>query len=190
MRVNLTAKHPVPELVGRFEGLSTASAKIDDKLFLADSELAVATRREHDWGVATFAPAGQEFQFRSVGDELIEASPSGLFTERTSYGTVLGGSLDWATGSMTRLFEDRPSGQDRLGLRWLDFSLPGIAVTRSTGGTVLRDCESGAELPISPQASARRAGRLVIVWSPASAPSHAYVYDPAGWRRMAEWAKH
>lgn len=187
VKVDLAASEPKPELIGRFEGLSTATLKIDDRLFLSDGLLSVATRRAHDWGVASYSWPGHEFQFRTVGDELVDAFPSGLFVERTSYGTVLGGRFDPRTFSPTRLFEDRPADPSATPLEWLDGDLPPLAFVRSPSGRALRDCETGSELPASAAAKARRAGRLVIVWSPAANPEHAYAYDPDGWVRLASW---
>jgi hypothetical protein len=189
VKVNLEDPHPTPSLVGRFEGLTTAKQKIDDKMFLAGGRLTAATRRDHDWGVAFFSPTDREFTFRSQGDQLVDVSETGLFTEKTSCGNVYGGRLDWVTGAATRLFEDRPEKGKDNSLYWLDQSLPPVAITRSPYARVIRDCETGAELPASEKAIARRAGSLMLVWSPEDAPTHAYVYDPADWKRLASWVK-
>ncbi len=182
VRVDLGAKHPAPVLLGRFEGLSSAEGKIADKLFLANGRLSAATRREHDWGIASYSSQDDEFQFRSVGSQLVSALPNGLYLERTTYGTTLGGRLDFKTDVPGPLFEDRKA------TGWLDAEDPPLAVTHIHGGNVLRNCESGADLPISAKAQARRCGKLVLVWSPPENPTHAYLYDPVRWTRLAEWA--
>jgi hypothetical protein len=187
VKVDLTQPAPKPVLVGKFEGLSIATKKVDEMLFLANGRLAVATRRDHDWGIASYAWPAHEFQFRSVGDGLMAAFPSGLFTEKTSYGTILGGRVDSRTFEPSRLVEDRPLTGSAI--EWLDGDEPPIAMTSSPGGRALGDCETGAELPVSLGAKACRAGRFVIVWSPGPSPAHAYVYEPESWTRLASWSK-
>jgi hypothetical protein len=179
--VDLAAKHPEPVLIGRFEGISTAEGRIADKLFLANGCLCAATRREHDWGIASYSPTNKEFLFRSEGNDLVSMEPTGLYIERTPYGTNIGGRIDLKTGTPTRMFEDRSKPG------WMDAGEPALAYTTGHNRRVLRNCDSGAELLVSDKARARRCGKLVIVWSPPEAPSHAYLYDPVRWDRLAAW---
>src|SRR5579862_5160176 len=60
VQVDLSQRHPAPVLLGRFEGFTTADARISDKMFVANGHLCAATRRDHDWGIASYSPRSEE----------------------------------------------------------------------------------------------------------------------------------
>ncbi|HWD39799.1 MAG TPA: hypothetical protein VG944_13195, partial [Fimbriimonas sp.] len=167
VEVDLQDRTPRPKIVGRFDGFSTAEKPLDDCLFLLPAGIATATRRENDWGIATYSFTTRSFDFVSMGDQLVSWSPSGLYTQKTSYGTLVGGHIEAATLAPDVLFEDRGTAT------WLDDDSPWIACLHLPTGFVMRNCETGAEQSINERATLKRVGANLLAYIPQERPEHA-----------------
>lgn len=186
VRVDLNSPTSKPEFVGRFGGLSTATAAIDDRMFLREGRLAILARATKEWGLATYDLAGKRFDFQALGENLETVVPAGqdtlAFIERTAYGTRVAGELDLTTLTRRELAEVRGRA------RFLDGDLPRLLVANNGREAVIRNLDSGSELRLPASSSLRRTRAGVLVWSPVRPPKRATLYDPARWSPRAEWA--
>jgi len=181
IEVDLGIQNPEPKLVGRFDGLSTSRGFISDDLFLLHGHLAVATRRPHDWGIADFSPSNNQFEFTSMGDQLLTWLPPRFYTEQREYGTIIGGEIDERQMESKILFEDRGSAE------WVDRFLPPLAVIKQRTGFVIRNGTTGTETGIPADLGVGRSKSGVILWTPKVHPTNATLYDPDSWSVLATW---
>ncbi len=186
VRVSLDEKKPEWKLLGKFEGLSLAKLPIDDRLMLHNGSLAVVARRGADWGESFYSSSLKAFGFKKLGTGLIDFTYqegfSGLYVEKTSYGTSIGGKADFEAQRRTEALEVKG------GLKFLDGKAPLLAVIRQEGGTALRNAETGAEMTLPSSSAVRRTTSGVVVWSPAVEPTRAWLYEPGRWMVLASWS--
>lgn len=185
VKVDLSATKPEPELVGRFEGLSSASKPIDDELSVVGNKLAIVSHRDDTWGLATYDPESRTFDYTALGDSLVDYLPvsptQGLFIERTSYKTSIVGRIDLSTKSRSVLYEGREK------LRLIDSTNPPIVLASKPGTTKLINAETGVVRSLPYQLECRRAGADVICWTPAETPQAVWLISPASWEIRARW---
>lgn len=185
VEVNLTEKKPEPHLVGTFAGISTARDPIDDRLLLIKGQLASVVRKGDHWGLATYDPKTQKFDFAELGATLIGYRPInnklGLFVERTEYGTRVAGRVD-----LIRRFR-RDLVEKRAALKFLDSENPPLVIATEETGAVIHNGETGAEMDLPASASLRRAKAGLVVWSPGATPKEAWLYDPRAWAKTTSW---
>ncbi len=185
IKVDLAASKPEPILLGRLDGLSTATLPIDDRLFPIDGAPSAIVRREDQWGLSQFDLRTRAAKFRPMGSELYDLLPEpslwGLFVERAPYGATVIGSANFRNGYRKILAETQGPA------RFIDRELPAIALVQSVDGLAIRDLESGCEIPFSDGSVARRAGSLIVIWAPAKQPQTATVYNPERWTPLATW---
>ncbi|CAN5588965.1 hypothetical protein BH11ARM2_BH11ARM2_04230 [soil metagenome] len=179
VRVDLSKRNPKPELLMGLSGHSTATKPLDDALTLYQGKLALITSLEDKWGLATFDPANSKQDFLSLGANLQQYLPGGLFVEKTDYGTCLVGKVDLATGDRQTLAESRGD------LRLVDGDAPGLAIETSATGVTLRNLDSGAVANVPVGSQVGRMGDLVAIWSPKAKPVRAAVYQPERWTAVA-----
>lgn len=174
-----------PEVLGRFDALSIAYKPIDDRMSWVGSHLSIVARQGKTWGVASYDPATTKFDFRPLGDELTSyistGQKTGLFFEKSPYGTTIGGRIDLASGYRKITFESRGAG------RYLDALRPSLILGSRNGESRLRNGDTGSETVITPGSGIARAGQAVVVWSPAAKPTTATAYDPERWVTLAKW---
>ncbi len=186
-QVDLAGEEMKPKLLGRFSGLSVAFRPIDDRLFISAGIPSVVTRRANDWGVAAFNPRTQKFAFRRLGTRLTSLMPlartRALFVEQTAYGTTLGGEIDLDSGVRRERFESRGNA------RFIDSEQPWVMVTSRAPSAQLRNGETGSETTIPAGSGVVRAGPLVVVFTPYSAPTSATLYEPERWTELAKWTR-
>jgi hypothetical protein len=182
----LTEKKPKPKLIGRFDGLSTATLPVDDQLFVLQDQLAAVTRQDAVWGLSTFNVGRTAFEWQPYGARLTGFLPvgvrGGLFVERTDWGTTAGGRVDFVGKVRRDLFEGR--GQ----MRFLDSAKPPLATIGTPPSSSLRNGETGAALPLPASSGVRRTARGILVWYPATAPTSATLYEPERWEPLGTWS--
>jgi len=181
VEVNLGDRSPEPKLLGRFDGLSTARGFISDDLFLFKGRITAATRRQHDWGLANYTPGSDQFEFVSMGDQLLSWLPPRFYTEQRVYGTIVGGVIDERMMQATPLFEDRGVAE------WVDRFSPPLAVIKQRTGFVLRNGTSGTETAIPADLGVARSKFGLLVWTPKEHPADATLYNPDRWDVLAKW---
>lgn len=185
VRVPLSGKSLHPEILGRYEGLSIAYKPIDDRLFLFGKQLCIVARQGKTWGIGQFDPSSKNFEFRSVGAELLSylstGTKTGIFVERSPYGTVVAGRTDLSSGYRKPVYEARGAA------RFVDALKPSLVVGSGQGEAKLHNAETGAEVVLPPNSGIGRAGAWVVVWWPAANPTAARLYDPRTWRSLATW---
>jgi hypothetical protein len=183
--VDLTSTRPKPQVLGRFDGLSLGRGGIDDRLFLREESIEAIVQSDHGWGVGRFDPKLDSFSFRALGEKLLTyaplASDTGLYVEETAYGLTSAGEINLPTGDKHLLFEGRGPA------RFPDTLKPRLLIGNASNGRVLLNADTGAETMIGSSDEVRRAGDLVLVWSPPAAPKSARLFSPDRWEEVASW---
>ncbi len=187
VRVDLTVNRPRPELVGRFEGLSLADKSIDDRLMILGSKLAILGRTGKNWNLDTYDPEADQFESEKLGDTLIafalDGQRTGVFVEKTPYGTSRSGMLDLIEGTRWGLTESPGF------TRFIDAKHPLLFIERRPSGSVLANGDTGALLPISDDTGIGRVGPYTVIWSPKENPTRADLYDTERWDSIADWTR-
>ncbi|RYG35541.1 hypothetical protein EON81_12420 [bacterium] len=179
VRLDLDKPNAKPQLMMAFEGHSTATRALDDRLLVYKGKLAMVTATEVKWGLSTYDVATSKKEFDELGAELRQYLPGGLFVEKTNYGTFVAGRVDLESGKRDILAESRDE------LRFLDETSPLMAIETSNTGVTVRNLDSGAvaNVPIGSQVG--RMGDMIAIWSPKAKPVRAAVYDPSRWNAVA-----
>lgn len=188
VRISLDGKSLWPEVVGRLPGLSIAFRPLDDRLFLLQDQVAVVCRRGDAWGLITFDPKGSKLDFRPLGAALRTYMPTsprtGVFVERTAYGTTLAGRVDLLLGVRKVVFEGRE------GARFLDTLRPLVVASSQSGVARLVNAETGAELRLPRKFLFERAGQYLVAWTPGpKGPGEARLYRPETWEVAASLSR-
>lgn len=185
VQVDLEDPNPQPRLLGRFEGLSTASKSIDDKLQILHGRLAIVERTENSWGLSTYDPETQRFRTQAMGGKLISFVPvnttQGLFVEISSYGTQIAGRVDLENGTRKIFYE----GRERV--QFADLQSPPIILATSNGKTKLVNGSTGSVRMIPFEAQAKRAENSILVFSPIEEPTVVWQLDPESWATLFTW---
>lgn len=181
VRVDLSSPKPRWQLVGSFQGTSTASKAIDDVLFFQGGKLCVAARAEDGWGISTYTPSEDTFGFEHLGDDLRTWHSGGLFVEATNYGTTLAGHIVGSGLARETLLESKGNA------RFIDGNKPLLAIVQTPSGPALRNVDTAAELPLPASCAVRRAKKLIVVWAPYDKPKVARVYRAGRWQELARW---
>lgn len=177
--VDLTDSALEPKLLGKFEGLSIATHKLDDRLFVDNGLLAVVVRKpDNAWGIATFDSASANYDFKALGQDLAFYWPAGegeiIAEERTDYGSKTLARIDLKSGSRHIVHEFRGTV---LQVSPLD---PIIMRFSTHEGEYLLNLDTGSELRIPKNAEAKAARGLVLVWMPDS-PDQVKLFEPTRW---------
>ncbi len=67
VEVDMSADKLEPHLLGRFEGLSTASRPVDDKLQIIHTRLGIISKTSDSWGLSTYDPETKQFSRQAMG---------------------------------------------------------------------------------------------------------------------------
>ena len=183
--VDLTSTRPKPQVTGRFEGMSLGRGGIDDRLFLREEAIEAIVQNDRGWGVGRYDPKLESFGYRDLGEKVQSYTPltsdTGLYIEETSYGLTSAGEINLGSGDKHLLFEGRGAA------RFTDTLKPRLLVGNGPTGRMLANTETGAVTLIGNSDEVRRAGKLVLVWSPASSPKSARLLSPERWEEVASW---
>lgn len=183
--VDLAEKRPTWKLIGRFDGFTLADQPVDDKLLMLDGQLAVVARLPSGWGVARYDPKSTIFTSILIGQRLACYFPLsqrlGIALEPTGYGATVVRRVDLTAASTETLFETRGD------IELVDASDPLLFILRRSGETLLHNADSGAEERIPSLSRVKRTDMGVLIWSPASSPTYAILYDPSRWSILARW---
>jgi hypothetical protein len=184
--VDLTGTTFHPTFHARLPGLTLATGKIDDRLFVLSDRLSAIARDGDSWGVASYNPELAKFDFTLAGRKLQSYQPitttTGAFVERADHGSMVGGLVDLKTMNRKLLVEEKAN------VRFVDKRSPLLAVFQRNGGARLLNTDTGAELTLPASASMRRTPMGLVVWSPFREPKRAWLYDMKRWDLLASWA--
>lgn len=186
VKVDLKDKKPIVEMVGRFDGFSTARSDLADALSGYEDRLMAVTTQGDAWGIARYAPRDRKFSYEIAGAHLSGSTGIGSRTvvveERTAYGTSLFSRVYLPNGTRRNLLEVR--GKAAL----VDTAEPLIALVNDSRGRSLRNLDTGAVLPLTGEVRAERTPMGILVASPPDKPTAALLYDPVRWERRALWS--
>ena len=185
VKVDLSAKKPKPQLIGRFGGMSLASGAIDNRLFPLNEQPAVIVRRAGNWGVSNYDPVAEQFVYTNIGDRLrayaLLDNNQAAYIEAEDDGLSRVGVANLLHADRTDVLEDRGS------IRLLDDVTPLCAIVTTPDRTTLRNLQTGAAMDLPPDSSVVRTLEGILVWWPKVQPTHAVLLDPARWEGKADW---
>ena len=187
VQVDLSQRSPEPRFVARADALSLAAKPIDDQLFILDGKVSYIAKKESRWGLELLDSRNGRLDFEPLGDEILsfafldQERESGLFIERTSYGTNLAGRVSLKARTRKTLFETRDK------IRFIDDAEPACLVIGNGKSSKIVDTASGAIMDLPASCGIRRMTRGLIIWTPSDEPKKAWLYDPTRWEGRAWW---
>ena len=186
VKVDLIDKKPIVEMVGRFDGFSTARGTLGDELSAYEGQLMAVTTQGEAWGIARYRVRERKFGYDIAGARLTRATGIGSRTvvveELTDYGTSILARVYLPNGTRRNLIEVRGT------VALVDRAEPLLARVTDSRGRSLRNLDTGAVLPLPGEVRAERTPMGVLVASPPIKPTAALLYDPVRWERRALWS--
>jgi len=185
VQFDLNAKTPQAQLVGRFEGLTTAKGRVDDRLGQYRGSLVAMTQIPEGLGVATYDLAQSKPAYSLVAPRVLDAkvidnSTYAFTVTRTRQASFQIGLIDITRSTYRRAFEFRGSivGVERPTL---------LRISRNGNHSVV-NLESGAEMPVPKTAAIRGTAQGVLLWTPAESPKNAQLYSLSSFSLLSGWA--
>lgn len=185
VQFDLTAKTPQAQLVGRFQGLSTAKGRVDDRLGQHADSLVAITQVPDGAGVATWDHAQAKADFKMIAPRIldakvIEGSTYGFTVTRTRQASFQIGLIDITRSNFRRVFEFRGS--------IVGVESPCLLRISRNGVQSLVNLATGAEMPVPRNAGMRGTVQGVLLWTPASQPTLAQLYSTESFSLVSGWA--
>lgn len=186
-RINLRDKPPVPQFIARAHALSGSTHAIDENLFVWHGNLAYFASRPDRWGLVELPKEGNHLRFTTLGNTLLTIHRTDqqqvVFTETTVYDTTIAGSLSMDNLRRKILCEGRTR------MRFADQSSTDFVVLSTSDGAVLQNTWSGIQTRLPSNSSLRVTAEGVVVWSPISSPTQAWLLDRERLATLATWRR-
>ncbi|MEQ1823140.1 MAG: hypothetical protein ABL949_11565 [Fimbriimonadaceae bacterium] len=181
--VNLDDKKPKWKLLGKFTGHSLSKSAVENRLFTHGSNICMfASQTSGAWGLASYDPTKEKFEFRELGQNLEDYLSIGgkvfMIAEATSYGKTKLSRYDLATGNRRDLMEAKGD------ILLVDDNKPYLVEIQTNLGPALRNLETGCQLSIPARSAIRRTPFGVLVW-PVDEPKQAALYSVERYVRLA-----
>lgn len=185
VRYDLSAKTPVAELVGRMNGLSTAKGRADDRLGMANGQLAAITQKPTGAGLATFDPGQNKADWKAFSTRVLDAkvipnSPYAFTVSKNRAGAWQIGLLHTTTLAYRRSLEFR--GQI------VGVESPSLIRVSTAGSHRVVNLATGAELPLPRAAAVRSTPVGTLVFSPAEKPAVAQLLQTENFSVLGGWS--
>ncbi len=182
--IDLSRQQLQPALVGRFDGISYASGRVDDRLEYRDGRLAAFTTKGAEWGLASMTPETGGKSFTSFGPKAASARliPGGINAVGMSpsgYGTTFVTLVNLGTSAWRKTAEIR--GQIRGVVE------PNILHWREGSQNVYTNLETGAELRPAWDPVPVSTSMGLLMWSPSVSPDKAFLYETETFRVVGSW---
>jgi len=183
MKIDLTEKKPLARLVGCFEGLSFANARVEDVLIRRADKLALLSNKGETFGVSKFSLDGKTSTFDSLGVSVGKAKfndddATAWTLTPTDYGTNIIGVADLDQSGYHVVSEIRG--------KMIGVSAPGYARYKTAVGLRMVNLLTGAQMDVQPESGQRQTANGLLMWAPATNPKTATLFDPS-FRKLAEW---
>jgi len=185
VQFDLNAKTPQAQLVGRFEGLTTAKGRVDDRLGQHQGKLVVLSQVPDGLGVSTWDVAQGKSSFKMVAPRVLDAkvidrSSHGFTVTRTRQASLQIGLVDIERGLFRKVFEFRGS--------IVGVEAPSLMRIARNGTHSLVNLATGAEMPVTRNAVVRGTAQGVLIWSPVADPQLAQLYSTNSFALLSGWA--
>lgn len=182
--IDLSKQQLQPALIGRFDGMSYATGRVDDRLEFRDGRLAAFTVKGTEWGMASIVPENGAKTFTSFGPKAASARPipggsKAIGLSPSGYGTTLVTLVDLGTSAWRMAAEIR--GQIRGVVE------PNVLHWREGSQNVYTNLETGAELRPGWDPVPVHTSLGLLMWSPSVNPDKAFLYDTESFRVVGSW---
>jgi len=186
VEIDFTGKAPVANLLGRFEGMTSAKGRVNDKLISENGKLFVVTNGESKAMLGSYDIKSGSFTSKELGNrfldsKLIEGSLSGVGFETTRAKTTLVSLIDREKANSRPVAEIRGSVMGVYSPAILHYGTP----TRK----VLLNLASGAEIIIPNGCGMEAVDAGILLWTPKMNPQAAALYSAGSFRTLARWSK-
>lgn len=186
VELDFNGNAPVANLLGRFNGMTTAKGKVNDKLMAENGKLYVVTQGASSAQLETYDIASGKFSSKALGSgftdsKLIEGSLNGMGFELTPAKTMVISLIDREAASSRQVAEIRGAIHGVYAPAILHFGTP--------NRKVLLNLTSGAEIVIPKDCGIETANAGILLWTPKMNPKAAALYSSGNFRTLARWSK-
>lgn len=186
--VDMGQTPPQSSLIGKFQGMSTAKGRVNDKLVNYQGKLMVPTVTETGLAISAYNPGNGEFTSQPVSQEkqanidlkLLENSRYGVSIQKTRAGTLLVGTF--AIGESGHTLSNEIRGTI------LGLYEPSILTYLRRGRKVLLNLLTGAEIEIPRNSGIEATSQGLFLWTPERSPKQAALYTFGSFRTLNRWS--
>jgi len=186
VEIDFTGNAPVANLLGTFNGMTTAKGRVSDKLIGENGKLYAVTESDAGSQLDSYDIASKQFSSSELGtrftdSKLIEGSLSGMGFALTPAKTMLVSLIDREKATSRQVAEVRGAINGIYAPAILHFGTP--------SRKVLLNLASGAEMVIPKDCGVESANAGVLLWTPKMNPKAAVLYSSGSFRTLARWSK-
>lgn len=186
MKYEFPKGKPNATFLGRFDSLTNASGRVNDKLMFENGKLSTITHGGETSLLETFDIVSKSFEkaaldARFTDAKLLEGSLFGMGLERTPAKTFLISLIDRETRSSRQVAEVRGS--------IANLYTPAVLHYKYENRSTLLNLASGAELIIPGDCGIEAVSSGLLLWTPAANPQVAALYSSGSFRTLARWSK-
>lgn len=186
MRFDFPNGKPRATYLGRFDSMTFATGRVNDKLIAENGKLICVTHGAQSSLLESFDMATGLFEKKAFGTKfsdakLIEGSLFGMGLERTPASTTIVSLLDREKAKAT------PAAEIRGGI--LGLYAPALLHYGDRSRQRLLNLETGAELELPVGCGIEAIDAGILLWTPKAAPTAAALYSPVSFRTLTRWQK-
>ncbi len=186
MRYEFTGGKPKATFLGRFDSLTGARGRVNDKMIAENGKLITVTHSSKTSLLESYDIASKEFGKNALQDKLadsklIEGSLLGLGISSTPAKTYLISLIDREKHESQRVAEIRGNIQGLYSPAVLQYS--------HNSRTMLLSLTTGAEIIIPNNCGIESVAAGMLLWTPKDKPQAAALYSSGSFRTLARWSK-
>lgn len=186
VEIDFTGNAPVANLLGTFNGMTTARGRVNDKLIGENGKLYAVTESDAgsqlDWyDIASKQFSSSELGTRFTDSKLIEGSLSGMGFAVSPAKTMLVSLIDREKATSRQVAEVRGAIHG--------VYAPAILHYGTANRKVLLNLTSGAEIVIPKDCGIEAVNAGILLWTPKTNPRAAALYSAGSFRTLARWNK-
>jgi len=186
MKYEFAGGKPKATFLGRFDSLTGANGRVNDKMIFENGKLLTVTHGAETSLLETYDIAAKEFgksalQDRLNDSKLIPGSLYGMGISPTPAKTHLISLIDREQKQSHRVAEIRGSIQG--------LYAPAILQYAHNSRTTLLSLTTGAEIVIPSNCGVESVSAGILLWTPKDKPQAAALYSAGSFRTLARWSK-
>lgn len=186
MKFEFPKGKPTPTFLGRFDSMTRAAGRVNDKLMFENGELLTVTHATDVSLLESYDIKEKAFKKTPLSErffdaKLIPGSLAGFGLQKTPANTFLVSFIDRETQSSRQVIEIRGN--------IAGVYAPSILHYKNDGRDILFSMNSGAEIVIPANCGIKDVPAGILLWTPAQKPQAAALYSSGSFRTLARWSK-